>query len=121
MQSESQHLPMPPVSSRDGNLRCPHCKMPSHRRSSEEISITVRVLHFGCTNTFCGHTWRATLSYEYGLVPSAIPAPEMADLPLRTPRRDDVMAAVRHARLQADGSDLDLNQMDLFETFTAQP
>ena len=120
MQEQSQTLPMPPVSTRDGNLRCPHCFMPSHRRTSEEINITTRSLLFACTNAFCGHTWRATLTYEYGLVPSAIPNPEMASLPMRTPSRSEVMAAVREARLGANGSEIDLNQLDLFATFTAQ-
>lgn len=119
MPSETQTLPMPPVSSRDGNLRCPHCFMPGHRRTSEEINITARSILFGCTNAFCGHTWRASLIYEYGIVPSAIPNPEMAALPMRTPSRAEVMAAVREARLGADEPE-DLNQLDLFATFTAQ-
>ncbi len=120
MQHVSPPLSLPPVSTRDGNLRCPHCFMPSHRRTSEEINITTRSLLFACTNAFCGHTWRASLTYEYGLVPSAIPNPEMVGLPMRTPSRADVMAAVREARLGADGAEIDLNQLDLFQTFSAQ-
>ena len=118
MQSDSQSIYLPQVSSRDGNLRCPHCFMPSHRRTSEEINITTRSLLFSCTNAFCTHSFRALLVYDYGIAPSAIPNPDMAHLPMRTPTRSDVMAAVREARLGAEGDEISLNQLDLFATFS---
>ncbi len=119
MEAESPPLFLPPAATRDGNLRCPHCTWPGQRRTSEEVTILMRGLHFRCTNDFCGHTWHATLQYDYGIVPSAIPNPAMAELPLRTPRREDVMAAVRRARFCAEGSEDDLNQMDLFDRYAA--
>lgn len=102
-------IPLAPT--RDGNLRCPHCKMPGHRRTSEEVSITLRSMLFACSNPHCGHTWRASLSYDYGISPSCVPDPEMVGLELRTPRREDVMAAVRVAmRREAP----DPNQFEMF-------
>jgi len=120
MQSDSQKIYLPPIPGRDGNLRCPHCFMPTHRRTSDEINVTTRSLLFSCTNAFCTHTFRALLIYDYGIAPSAIPNPDMAHLPMRTPARSAVMAAVREARLGGDGVDIDLNQLDLFEAFSAQ-
>ena len=74
-------------------------------RSSEMVTPTHRIIYYDCTNTFCGHTWRASLSYEYGLVPSAIPDPDV-NLPLRIVPREQVLDALRER---------DPNQPDFFD------
>jgi hypothetical protein len=67
---------------RTDRLRCPHCKFAGRRRSSREITPTHRDIYYQCTNLFCGHTWKASETYDYGIVPSAIPDPRVT-LPLR--------------------------------------
>lgn len=71
---------------KSGNLRCPHCRMNTIRRTTREVTITFRELFFTCKNPACGHTFKASLSYDYGLSPSAIPDPAV-DLPLRQMER----------------------------------
>lgn len=67
---------------RSGDLRCPHCKSTALRRSSRAVTDTFRELFYICRNVACGHTWKASLTYDYGLSPSAIPDPNVT-LPLR--------------------------------------
>ncbi|RSU73150.1 hypothetical protein BRX37_16485 [Sphingomonas sp. S-NIH.Pt3_0716] len=112
--SENIAFPMPRLARRNSDLRCPHCKMPGLRRSSQEVVITLRQIFYSCPNPFCAHSWKASLSYEYGTSPSAIPCPEMVDLPLKLPPRDEVMAAVREARLRDHTFAVDPAQIDLF-------
>lgn len=112
--SETVAFPMPPLARRNSDLRCPHCKMPGIRRSSQEVSVTLRQIFFSCPNPFCGHSWKASLTYDYGISPSAIPCPDMADLRLYMPPRDEVMAGVREARRREQPLDLNSAQIDLF-------
>lgn len=72
---------------RSGELPCPHCLSAGIRRSSRALTVTFREIFYVCSNPFCGHTWKGTLSYEYGLSPSAIPDPKIS-LPLRTVDRE---------------------------------
>ncbi len=76
--------------SRNFALNCPHCSAPGIIRSSVLVEVTFRVVYFGCFNFFCGHTWRASLAYEYGIIASAIPNPAV-NLPLRTVQRSAVI------------------------------
>lgn len=71
---------------RSGDLRCPHCRSTALRRTSREVTATFRELFYICRNPACGHTFKATLAYEYGLSPSAIPDPSV-NLPMRTMER----------------------------------
>ncbi len=89
-----------------GSLRCPHCRSIGIVRSSERVTDQHRVMHYFCTNAFCGHTWRASLSYEYGISPSAIPNPRV-DLPMRPMPRQQVLESMRER---------DANQPDMFDT-----
>ena len=114
--SENVAFPMPVLARRNSDLRCPHCKMPGLRRSSQEVVITLRQIFFSCSNPFCAHSWKAALTYEYGISPSAIPCPEMVDLPLRLPAREEVMATVREARIRDQPFAADPAQIDLFAT-----
>lgn len=66
--------------SRKHELCCPHCESPGRRRTSREITITYREIHYICRNPACAHGWVASLNYEYGLSPSGIP-----DLTLNLP------------------------------------
>lgn len=79
---------------RTDRLRCPHCKFAGRRRSSREITPTHRDIYYQCTNLFCGHTWKASETYDYGIVPSAIPNPRVT-LPLRAVSRQDAMEITR--------------------------
>lgn len=90
---------------RTGNLRCPHCQCIGHVRSSQAETPQHRKNYYQCTNVLCGHTWLATLSYEYGIVPSAIPDPRVT-LPLRPMPRQQVMELLR---------DKDPSQPDMFD------
>lgn len=91
-------------SQRTGDLICPHCRCDGKRRTSRPITDQHREIHYQCSNVLCGHTWRASLSYDYGIVPSAIPDPAV-DLPLRPVSRQDALEALR---------ELDPDQIDLF-------
>jgi hypothetical protein len=44
-----------------------------------------REIYYQCTNVVCGHTWKASETYDYGLVPSATPDPRVT-LPQRPAR-----------------------------------
>lgn len=71
-------------------LPCPHCGSRGNIRTSDLIEPTFRVIYFECSFYQCGHKWRASLAYEYGIQPSAIPKPGL-DLPLKTPVRADLI------------------------------
>lgn len=79
-----------------GNLRCPHCGVPGRRWSSREIDVTLREIYFACANVACGHTWKASLVYDHGLSPSAIPNPAV-NLPLKPLPRAEVLRAIADA------------------------
>lgn len=79
---------------RADRLRCPHCKCRGQRRSSREITETHRDIYYQCSNLLCGHTWKASETYDYGIVPSAIPDPRVS-LPLRQVTRQDAMDQLR--------------------------
>ena len=51
---------------RSGDLRCPHCRSTAIRRTSREVTPTFRELFYLCRNPACGHTFKASLSYDYG-------------------------------------------------------
>lgn len=89
---------------RSGHVRCPHCDCVGLRRSSRAVTPQHRQIYYQCSNVLCGHTWLATLSYEYGIVPSAIPDPRVV-LPLRPMPRQQVLELLREA---------DPDQPDLF-------
>lgn len=74
--------PANPPPARHGRLRCPHCRTPGQRRSSRPVTDTHREIYYQCTNVVCGHTWKASETYDYGLVPSATPDPRVT-LPQR--------------------------------------
>lgn len=78
---------------RSGALRCPHCRFIGYRRSSRAITETHRDIYYQCPNVLCGHTWKATESYDFGIVPSAIPNPRVT-LPLRPVSRQQALEAM---------------------------
>ena len=93
-------------------MRCPHCRAPGSVRSSGEEAPTLRIIYFGCNNPACGHTWRASLMYDFGLSPSAIPNPAL-DLPMRPVPRSDALRAMADAAVKPDP-----NQPGLFDPGT---
>lgn len=93
---------------RAGSLRCPHCECVGRVRSSESVTPQHRKLYYQCGNVLCGHSWLATVSYEYGLSPSAIPNPKVT-LPLRPVPRQQVMELLRER---------DPSQPDMFDVKT---
>ncbi len=105
----SDHMP-----ARRFGMRCPHCKTPGDIRTSAEEAPTLRVLYFSCRNPACGHTWRGSLVYDFGLSPSAIPDPKL-DLPMKPVTRDQALRAMADAAARPDP-----NQPTLFDT-TAPP
>ncbi|MGV3511871.1 MAG: ogr/Delta-like zinc finger family protein [Novosphingobium sp.] len=90
---------------RAGNLDCPHCESPGRVRSSDAVTPQHRKIYYFCSNVFCGHTWLATVSYEYGLSPSSMPNPRVT-LPLRPMDRQKVMELLRQR---------DADQPELFD------
>lgn len=82
---------------RKHELCCPHCRTPGDRRSSREVTSTFREIYYVCRNPVCGHSWKASLTYDYGLSPSAIPDPAI-DLPIRTIDRAAALRALADAR-----------------------
>lgn len=75
---------------RRGGMRCPHCRSIANRRSSAEVTPLFWDIYYVCSDPRCGHTWKASLSYVYGLSPSAVPDPDL-DLPLRIVTREEVV------------------------------
>lgn len=73
-----------------GEMPCPHCRAGSFRRSSRMITPMLREVFYACRNIACGHTWKASLIFEYSLSPSAIPDPGL-NLPLRPLPRDQAV------------------------------
>lgn len=75
-------------------LYCPHCGFRGRIRSSKQVTGQHRDMYYQCVNLFCSHSWRASLAYEYGIVPSGIPNPKV-DLPLRPMERQAFLEATR--------------------------
>lgn len=82
-------------------MRCPHCRTPGDIRTSTEMDRTLRFIYFGCRNPACGHTWRASVQYDFGLSPSAIPDPAL-NLPMRPVSRADALRALADAATKPD-------------------
>lgn len=97
------------VPSRGYGMRCPHCKTPGEIRSSSDEIVTLRLIYFCCRNPACGHTWRSSMVYDFGLSPSAIPDPAL-DLPMRPLARAEVLRALADAQHKPDP-----NQPELFD------
>lgn len=86
-------------------MYCPHCNMRARARTSKQVTGQHREIYYQCVHLFCGHTFKASLAYEYGIVPSNIPNPKV-DLPLRVVNRQDVLEATRPR---------DTSQPDMFD------
>lgn len=86
-------------------LYCPHCRARGLVRSSKQVTGQHRDMYYQCCNIACGHTWRASLAYDYGIVPSAIPDPRV-NLPLRQMTRQQALESMRER---------DPNQPDMFD------
>jgi len=80
-----------PGGSRAGDgcfLRCPKCDTQAAIRRSERPTPTVTQMDCICSNTACGHTWRADIVFVHSISPGLIDRPDLA-LPV-CPREDAV-------------------------------
>lgn len=62
-------------------ITCPKCEAPCFIRRSERITEKVKHLHAHCTNTGCGHTFMAEISFVHSFNPGLVERPDL-DLPV---------------------------------------
>lgn len=86
---------------------CPKCDAPAFIRHSVRLTPKVKHLHAHCTNTGCGHTFLAEVSFVHSFNPGLIERPDL-DLP-RCPR-EHIPHVLPPSR---DGPDDD-DQMSMF-------
>lgn len=79
-------------------LLCPKCDAPAFIRRSERITETTTQMTCHCTDSACGHVYRADIVFVHTLVEGNIDRPDL-DLPI-CPRDQ-----VRHVRPPASESD----------------
>lgn len=112
---QARQTPQPIVADGDAGrfapLYCPHCTARGLIRSSKQVTGQHRDMYYQCSNIACGHTWHASLSYDYGIVPSAIPDPRV-NLPLRQMSRQQALDAMRER---------DPDQPDMFDANSDPP
>lgn len=87
-------------------LICPKCEVHAFIRRSERVTPTVTQMHCHCTNSACGHTWRADIVFVHSLAPGNIDRPDL-DLPICP--RDQVEHVVPPARAGPE------NQSSMFD------
>lgn len=80
-------------------VNCPKCEQPAFIRRSERVTPTVTQMTCHCTNSGCGHTYRADIVFVHSLVEGNVDRP---DLGLPVCPRDQVEHVVppsgeRHA------------------------
>lgn len=92
-----------------GELLCPHCRFPTYRRTSKGVTGTFRDIFYKCRNVACGCSFKATLSIEYIITPSAIPDPEVT-IPIRVMERIAGLTVAASAEPEPDP-----NQFNLFD------
>ena len=80
-------------------LRCPKCDTQAFIRRSDRLTPTVTQMDCHCTNTACGHTWRADIVFVHSLVTGNIDRPDL-DLPICP--REKVAHVVPPARAGPD-------------------
>jgi hypothetical protein len=69
-----------------GEFLCPHCRFPTYRRTSKSVTDHFRDIFYKCRNVACGCTFKAALTIEYIVTPSAIPDPRVT-IPVRVMER----------------------------------
>ena len=62
-------------------LLCPKCDAPAYIRRSERKTETVTQMVCHCTDSACGHTYRADIVFVHSLVEGNIDRPDL-DLPV---------------------------------------
>lgn len=87
-------------------VTCPKCEAPCFIRKSIRITVIVKHLIAHCTNSGCGHTFKAEVAFIHSLVEGNIDRP---DLNLPVCPRDQVPHILPPAR---DGPDSD--QISMF-------
>ena len=87
-------------------LICPKCNAPSFIRDSEYLSERVTQMICHCTDSACGHTYRADIVFVHTLVPGNIDRPDL-DLP--------VCEREKVAHVRPPGHDADENEPTFFD------
>ena len=80
-------------------LLCPKCDQPAFVRRSERMTPTVTQMVCHCTNSGCGHVFRADIAFVHSLVEGNIDRP---DLQLPVCPRDKVAHVVPPAGKASD-------------------
>lgn len=88
-------------------ITCPKCEAPCFIRRSERITEKVKHLHAHCTNTGCGHTFMAEVSFVYSFNPGLVSRPDL-DLPL-CPREK-----IPHVLPPRNGGEPESDQISMF-------
>ncbi len=96
---------------RRGTITCPHCQSDCLINGSHRVTDLVRDLQVHCSNTDCGHTFKAQVSFVYTISPSAMPR-EGLDLPMAPPEYRRQSSATAQ---DEDGPHHDPNQFNMFE------
>jgi len=86
-------------------VTCPKCEAPCFIRKSMRITVTTKHLIAHCTNSGCGHTFKAEVAFIHSLVEGNIARPDL-DLPVCP--REQVPHILPPAR---DGPDPDQTTM----------
>ena len=89
-------------------IRCPHCTAAAIIRNSEQVTATIKDLYLHCTNTDCGHTWKAQIVPVHTICRSHLPNPaiDIKDCP------------PEYLRRRPPSSGLDPDQMLMFPEST---
>ena len=78
---------------------CPKCEAPCFIRRSVRITETVKHLTAHCTNSGCGHIFKAELAFVHSLVPGNLDRP---DLDLAVCPKEEVVHVLPPSRGNAD-------------------
>jgi hypothetical protein len=70
--TEATALPAKKPSAKRPVVHCPVCNERAHCRTSEEVTPTMRLLYYRCSNLMCSMSWRATLELLNIISPSGI-------------------------------------------------
>ena len=59
-------------------VNCPKCEQPAFIRRSERVTPMVTQMVCHCTNSGCGHTYRADIVFVHSLVEGNVERPDLA-------------------------------------------
>jgi len=62
---------------RNHSLLCPRCEAPAFIRRSQRVSEQVTQMECHCSNTACGHTYRADVVFVHSICEGNFPRPDL--------------------------------------------